>query len=302
MKTTQLRASAVIALTILAFVTPPSGVRPINAAAAPSLVTITTAYTTGYTWFDNSPPGNDICCGVIHRAAGGTGTYADPITLAAGLVSSGVLDYPAGTRFYMPDVRRYFIVEDSCGNVGSGGCHFLNKAPAGATTWVDRWVGGTASDSQAAVQDCANYLTDEGGGTPLHTIVEGPPAGLPVVSGPLFQNGQCTAVYGNGLPPASTPPPAPIIPPTVAPVQTPAQTPTPAPSAPVGGATPSPSVGPTGPSPTPVPTNVAARPRRSIAPGVLAGTVLALLLVIGGIAGWLRWRRSRPRGRGPHSR
>src|SRR5512135_1310636 len=42
---------------------------------------ITSAYTTGYTWFDNTPPGSgEISHPVLHAKAGGTGTYADPIT------------------------------------------------------------------------------------------------------------------------------------------------------------------------------------------------------------------------------
>lgn len=321
-KDRSLRASALIIVVTLTLAAIPSGVRPSIAVAASS-VTVTTAYSTGYTWFDNSPPGNAICCPSVHQTAGGTGTYADPITLAAGLVSSGVLDYPRGTRFYMPDVRRYFIVEDSCGNVGSGGCHFLNNAPAGATTWVDRWVGGTASDSQQAVQNCADYLTDENGSTPLHTIVENPPAGLAVVPGPLFQNGKCTAVYGNGPPPPPTQPPTPppTKPPTAAPIShtpPPASTPLP----PVAGAQ-SPAAVPSGPAgtggsavvsnkqaPTPgsgptrpeAPVAARANPLASYASDLLATTALALLLAVGAVAFWLLWRRrSRNRGGGsPH--
>jgi hypothetical protein len=235
------RASALFIAVGLCLLAASGGLRPIDARAA---TTIVTAYTTGYTWFDNSPPGNDICCGVIHSKAGGTGTYADPISLAVGLLPSGGggLDYPRGTLFYQPDVRRYFIVEDSCGNVGSGGCHFLDSAPPGATTWVDRWVGGTASDSQAAVQNCANFLTDDGGG--LHTLIENPPAGLAVVSGPLFQNGQCTATYGNGTAPPPPPPPPtqpPAPPPTQPPAPPPTQPPAPQPTATPATHTPTPA-------------------------------------------------------------
>lgn len=59
--------------------------RVLSAAAASAPVTITTAYTTAFTWFDNTPPGSSaICCPRIHSTAGGTGTYADPITVAIG--------------------------------------------------------------------------------------------------------------------------------------------------------------------------------------------------------------------------
>jgi hypothetical protein len=281
------RGSGLIVLAVLALVAMP-GLRPIDALAAP--VTITTAYTTGYTWFDNSPPGADICCGVIHAKAGGTGTYADPITIAAGLVSGNVLDYPAGTRFYMPDVRRYFIVEDSCGSVGSG-CHVLTAAPPGATTWLDRWVGGTASDSQSAVQGCANYLTDEDGASPLHTLIENPPAGLAVVPGPLFQNGHCTAVYGNGVsqPPAPAPAPptqAPAPPPTAAPTAAPTEAPTAIPTA-LPTATPVSST----PRRTAVPVAAKTNPLVNYVRGLLPTATIALLLAVGATGFWLLWRR-----------
>jgi hypothetical protein len=42
------------------------------------------AYTTGYGYPDNTPAGNAISNPIIHSGAGGTGTYADPITLAVG--------------------------------------------------------------------------------------------------------------------------------------------------------------------------------------------------------------------------
>jgi hypothetical protein len=231
LKTTPLRALAVVTAIVLTLIAVPTSLLIINAIAAPAPITITTAYTTAYTWFDNTPPGSGtICCPQLHPTAGGTGTYADPITIAVGHSTAtgvDVLDYPAGTRFYNYDVRRYFIVEDACGGSSppqSGGCHSLANAPAGATTWVDMWAGGTAADSQAAAQACASKLTDGDGA--LHTIVEYPPAGLPVVAGPLFQNGQCTALYGNAAPPpGSTPTP----PSTPAPIATPTPAVVPAP-------------------------------------------------------------------------
>jgi hypothetical protein len=199
MKTTCLRALAIVTAAMLTLIALPTTVR--TAKAAPLVAPIT--YTTGYTWFDNSPPGDAICCGFLHTHASGTGTYADPITLAVGLTTSTQLDYAPGTIFYMPDVRRYFMVEDSCGSVGTG-CHV--PPSNGASIWVDRWVGGTANDLPADVQGCANLLTDDGG--VLHTLIENPASNLPVYPGPLFQNGQCTPVFGNG----TGPPPPPTAP------------------------------------------------------------------------------------------
>lgn len=175
------------------------------AAATPAPKTIKTAYTTGYTWFDNTPRGSaEISNPILHKQAGGTGTYEDPITIAVGhsiVTRNGkrvdVLDYPAGTRMYVPNVRRYFIVEDSCGDgptPQNGGCHSLRKAPKGATTWVDLYIGGGRHDSYDAVQNCASHVTDEDGHQ-LHWLIVNPKPGYKVVKGPLFQNGKCTHLF-----------------------------------------------------------------------------------------------------------
>jgi hypothetical protein len=161
---------------------------------------ITAAYTTGYTWFDNTPAGSaEISHPVLHARAGGTGTYNDPITIAVGhslATGRDVLDYPAGTRLYLPHVRRYFIVEDTCGDGGAPqnrGCHDLSTAASGASTWVDLYVGGGSGDSETAVQDCASKVTD--GDSELHRLIVKPASTYAVVPGPLFQKGRCTALY-----------------------------------------------------------------------------------------------------------
>ncbi len=161
---------------------------------------ITSAYTTGYTWFDNTPPGSgEISNPVLHAKAGGSGTYADPITAAVGhsmATGKDVLDYPAGTRFYLPHVRRYFIVEDTCGDGRAPqnvACHNLAGAPRGATTWIDLYVGGGRGDHSDAADACAEKITDTD--KPLHEVIVNPTANYPVVAGPLFRAGQCTNLY-----------------------------------------------------------------------------------------------------------
>ena len=68
-----------------------------------------------YGWPDNSPPGNDIAYPenggypTIHNAAGGVGTYANPITYATDKSELAV-----GTIVYYPYLHRYFIMEDDC--------------------------------------------------------------------------------------------------------------------------------------------------------------------------------------------
>lgn len=178
-----------------------SGIR----VTAPPERVVTTAYTTGYTWFDNTPAGSALISNpVLHRFAGGTGTFDDPITVAVGhslATGADVLDYPAGTRFYLPHVRRYFIVEDTCGDgpaPQNGACHSVATAPRGATTWLDVYIGGGSGDSRSAVQACAGKITDAD--QQLHPVLIHPDPDYLVVTGPLFQHGHCTALY----PPAAT--------------------------------------------------------------------------------------------------
>jgi hypothetical protein len=154
----------------------------------PTGTVIPKAYITGYSWFDNTPPGSaTISHPQIHQTAGGTGTWADPITLAVGHdLSSGqdVLDYPAGSRFYIPDFKRYFIVEDTCGDgptPENGPCHV---PPSGATTWLDVWIGGE-SGTRSSTDACMSKLTG------IHQVVLDPDASRPVSAGEIFSGGAC---------------------------------------------------------------------------------------------------------------
>jgi hypothetical protein len=159
------------------------------------------AYVTGYSWHDNSPAGSpQVSHPVIHEAAAGTGTYADPITVAVGhsiVGGSDILDWPAGTRFYIPTVRRYFIVEDTCGDgprPQDGPCHAdLPAAARAASTWLDVWIDGRDATAREA-SACAEAITG------VHTVVVRPLADYPVESGPLFQDGGCAPERGNALP------------------------------------------------------------------------------------------------------
>jgi len=158
------------------------------------------AYTTWYSFYDNTPPGSAaISNPVLHRTAGGAGTYDDPITIAVGHdMSSGhdVLDWPAGTRFYIPNVRRYFIVEDTCGDgptPQNGPCHDRTRErdAAGASTWLDGWAG-------KASQSCMERLTA------VHTVIVDPVRGYPVVTGDLGgSGGTCAKQFGDTIPAVS---------------------------------------------------------------------------------------------------
>jgi len=144
-----------------------------------------TAYLTGYSYWDNTPPGSAaIARPVIHNAAGGTGTYADPITLAVGhskTAFSHVMDYPAGTRFYFPRLRKYAIVEDLCGDgprPQDGACH-IGKS---GKPWLDIYVDGSTAGDRAADQ-CMYRITG------MQMVVINPDPGRPVHPGPLTEGG-----------------------------------------------------------------------------------------------------------------
>jgi hypothetical protein len=150
-----------------------------------------TAYTTGYGWPDNTPAGAAISDSVIHTLAGGTGTYQDPITVAVGHTITGgkdILDYKAGTLFYVPNLRKYFIAEDTCGDGNTpqnGPCHTGYQGHV----WIDLWVGGQGGN-KSAVLGCEDTITD------LHLVILNPSANYQVVPGPVFGT-SCAQQFGD---------------------------------------------------------------------------------------------------------
>lgn len=79
--------------------------------------TVLKVYITFYAAYDNDPAGSrDIAYpgpAPRHRQAGGTGSYADPLTLA------GVKAWlPVGTIVYVPSLRKYYVMEDQCASAG----------------------------------------------------------------------------------------------------------------------------------------------------------------------------------------
>jgi hypothetical protein len=133
-----------------------------------------TIWLTGYSWQDNTPPGSStVGEPVLHKEAGGTGTYADPITVAVP-GHQGAMDWQPGTRFYLPTVQRYVMVEDS----GAA------KPPSGADTHLDMWIGGQ-DGTKDTTDDCEDNLTGD-----VPAIVN-PPQNEQVMSGPIFAGGKC---------------------------------------------------------------------------------------------------------------
>src|ERR1043165_8484246 len=137
-------------------------------------------FITFYGWYDNTPPGGDIAYPQIHSTAGGSGTFSDPITFA-----TATAELSAGTKVYVPRVKKYFIMEDSCQECGedwSG--HGPNGGPG--LYHIDLWLGGKGGSAFDAI-DCEDALTHyNADSTPtLEDVIVSPASGLPYDSTPL---------------------------------------------------------------------------------------------------------------------
>lgn len=144
-----------------------------------------TAYITGYSYWDNTPPGSAaISKPVVHHRAGGTGTYDDPVTIAVGHTIKGrrqTLDYAPGTRFYIERLRKYAIVEDVCGDGSTpqaGPCHTGYQGHP----WLDIYIGGSKHNA-AQTDACARRITD------LQSIIIHPNPGYAVHKGEISASG-----------------------------------------------------------------------------------------------------------------
>src|SRR5947207_788397 len=151
-------------------------------------------FLTFYGWWDNTPPGNDISDPQIHSGAGGKGTFADPITFA-----TAKAELAPGTKVWVPRVKKYFIMEDTCQECGedwSG--HGPNGGPG--LRHIDLWIGGKGGSAFDAI-DCEDALTHyNDNGTPtLESVVVNPPSNEPFDATPLFNTGtgEC---YGGAQP------------------------------------------------------------------------------------------------------
>ena len=135
---------------------------------------------TFYGWPDNAPPGNKIAHGVVHKHAGGDGTYCNPTTFATERANNKQIPY--GTKIYVPFLKQYFVREDLCTTSGpptgsgSNGCYEL---------WFDLWIGGNGASKKHAVVWCERHLTPNG----QVDVILYPKDGLPVAHpGPIYRN------------------------------------------------------------------------------------------------------------------
>ena len=172
---------------------------PTTAPEAQASETRYRSYVTGYSYWDNTPAASATIAypktryGTLHTRAGGTGTYGNPITVAVGhSIVDGVSSprFEPGTRFYIPNLRRYFIVEDQCGDgrrPQTRGC--WSGYPQDAQNWLDVWVGG-AGAGRATSDRCMAAITKT-----VTTIIN-PRPDYAVVAGEI-SGGTCTRQYGD---------------------------------------------------------------------------------------------------------
>lgn len=152
------------------------------------------AFVTAYTWWDNTPPGSSTIAypKIMNGRAGGLGTYKKPITLAVGHVKNkrGVStpDFKPGTRFYIPHLKAYFIVEDLCGDGPTPQkipCHTGYKQYGeNAKAWLDVWIDGRNTDAKTA-DDCARAVTG------VVEVIMNPKKDYEVISGPIYGKNGC---------------------------------------------------------------------------------------------------------------
>jgi hypothetical protein len=148
----------------------PAAVRASSVAVGvPQRATITF-----YAAADNDPPGStDIAHPSADRpAAGGTGSYDDPLTLA-----TDARELRPGARIYYPPLRRYFVMEDDCAEC-------IDDWDRDHTPHLDLWV---ADTRDPAVDACEAALTPD---DPVEFLAN-PPPGLPVDPRPLWDQGRC---------------------------------------------------------------------------------------------------------------
>ena len=123
---------------------------------------------TFYGALDNDPPGSTEIAypNGRHPAAGGTGTYADPITAA-----SDPRELPPGTLLYAPHLQAYLVMEDDCADC-------IEQWEHRRVAHVDVWAGMSGPGLQA----CEQALTPD---APVPIEVN-PPPGRPTDLRPLY--------------------------------------------------------------------------------------------------------------------
>ena len=122
----------------------------------------------------------------VHNAAGGTGTFTDPIT-----VGSEKTEFAPGTVFYFPFLQKYGVMEDACPT-----CTQLWQSKTHA---VRVWIGGdstyTLPDLQG-LQLCESYHTTLLATQPSYSLVYVKPTGTSLVNAAAIYNPPDPALTG----------------------------------------------------------------------------------------------------------
>jgi hypothetical protein len=109
----------------------------------------------------------------LHKVAGGTGTYADPITFAA---APNAL--PAGTVMYVWKFAKYFIMEDECQEC-------IRDWKQKQKYHTDLWIGDDTVPEGGNLVACENALSSLGW-VDSATVEVNPSDHHPVNTDPLF--------------------------------------------------------------------------------------------------------------------
>jgi 3D (Asp-Asp-Asp) domain-containing protein len=142
-----------------------------------------------YGFPDNDPPFSAIIAHpVVHRHAGGIGTFDNPITFA-----SDPRVVPFGTKIYVPYLQKYFIMEDIC----------AEAVHQPGVSHVDLWAGGNASTDVAALlavedadtRNAATIVINANPGHPVNVTPFAPGAPIPENVG---TNGNDVLIAGPG--------------------------------------------------------------------------------------------------------
>jgi hypothetical protein len=123
---------------------------------------------TFYGYPDNDPPGPATAydCGGRNYVAGGTGTYADPLTFASALG-----EFDKCEIIYDPYLKKYLRFEDYCQK-----CTTDWKASP-KIYHIDVWTGSSTKNGGQAQIQCENDLTPA---EKSQTIIRQPAKNLPV--------------------------------------------------------------------------------------------------------------------------
>ena len=136
-----------------------------------SCSTVQNSQITFYGWPDNDPPSAQTAynCGNRNFVAGGSGTYADPLTFA-----SAPGEYSQCEIVYVPYLKKYARLEDYCAQCGETTPLLLSAWTGGGLmrvlavtdrsngkSHIDIWTGSSTSSGGQAQINCEDALTGD---------------------------------------------------------------------------------------------------------------------------------------------